>query len=85
MRAKIVLFTKSHFISPGRLLIWILKTFKLVKCTEDKKGMIICNNLTLINFILIYVGPLREPTLTSILIIIQVISLKINLQDKHIL
>jgi len=53
--------------------MWILKTFKLIKWQENEKGIVICNNLTLINFILIHVGPLKEPTLTSILMIIQVI------------
>lgn len=53
--------------------MWILKTFKLIKWQEDEKGIVTCNNLTLINFILINTGPLKEPTLTTILLIIQVI------------
>lgn len=46
--------------------------FKLIKWQEDGKGIITCNNLTLINFILINTGPLKEPTVTTILLIIQV-------------
>lgn len=60
------------FFTLGRLLMWILKTFKLVKLQEDRKGVVTCNNLTLINFILINTGPLKESTLTTILLIIQV-------------
>lgn len=52
--------------------MWILKTFKLIKLQEDRKGVVTCNNLTLINFILINTGPLKESTLTTILLIIQV-------------
>jgi len=63
---------KLHFILLGRLIMWILKTFNLIKWEEDMSGLVTCNNLTLINFVLINVGPLREPTLTSILLIIQV-------------
>jgi UDP-N-acetylglucosamine--dolichyl-phosphate N-acetylglucosaminephosphotransferase len=59
--------------------MWILKTFKLIKWQENEKGIVICNNLTLINFVLINVGPLREPTLTSILMIIQVIYIYIHI------
>jgi len=58
--------------------MWILKTFKLIKWQETEKGIVICNNLTLINFVLINVGPLKESTLTSILIIIQVIYIHIS-------
>ncbi|KAL6265298.1 hypothetical protein P5V15_002078 [Pogonomyrmex californicus] len=74
LEPSVTIFHKSELNALGRLLTWILKTFKLVKWQEDEKGIIICNNLTLINFILIHAGPMREPTLTSILLIIQVIS-----------
>ncbi|XP_011267077.1 UDP-N-acetylglucosamine--dolichyl-phosphate N-acetylglucosaminephosphotransferase [Camponotus floridanus] len=67
-------FNKSELNTIGKLLIWIFKMFKLIKWQEDGKGIITCNNLTLINFILINTGPLKEPTLTTILLIIQVIS-----------
>lgn len=72
VKMKITRIIISHFILLGKLLMWILKTFRLIKWQEDRKGTITCNNLTLINFILINLGPLREPTLTSILITIQV-------------
>lgn len=74
LEPSITVFYKSEINAIGRLLMWILKTFKLIKWQEDKKGFVTCNNLTLINFILINTGPLKESTLTTILLIIQVIS-----------
>lgn len=50
----------------------IFKTFKLVRWDEDKDGVVTCNNLTLINFVLINVGPTKEPNLTRTLLLIQV-------------
>lgn len=73
LEPSITAFRRSELNILGRLLIWILKTLKLIKWQEDKEGIMICNNLTLINFVLIKAGSLREPTLTSILLIIQVI------------
>lgn len=74
LEPSITVFNKTELNTIGKLLIWIFKMFKLIKWQEDGKGNIICNNLTLINFILINTGPLKEPTLTTILLIIQVIS-----------
>ncbi|KAM0729772.1 UDP-N-acetylglucosamine--dolichyl-phosphate N-acetylglucosaminephosphotransferase [Formica fusca] len=74
LEPSITVFNKSELNTIGKLLMWILKTFKLIKWQEDGKGIVTCNNLTLINFILINTGPLKEPTLSTILLIIQVIS-----------
>ncbi|XP_070156129.1 UDP-N-acetylglucosamine--dolichyl-phosphate N-acetylglucosaminephosphotransferase [Polyergus mexicanus] len=74
LEPSITTFNKSELNTIGKLLMWILKTFKLINWQEDGKGIVTCNNLTLINFILINTGPLKEPTLTTILLIIQVIS-----------
>lgn len=73
LEPSVTVFHKSELNIIGKLLMWILKTFKLINWQEDSKGIVTCNNLTLINFVLINVGPLREPTLTSILMLIQVI------------
>ncbi|KAH0948659.1 hypothetical protein HN011_002019 [Eciton burchellii] len=73
LEPSVTVFHRSDLNAIGRLLMWILKTFKLIKWQENEKGIVICNNLTLINFVLINVGPLREPTLTSILMIIQIV------------
>lgn len=52
--------------------MWVFRTFKVVQWREDSEGVVTCNNLTIINFVLITLGPLREPILTTILLIIQV-------------
>ncbi|KAL0101554.1 hypothetical protein PUN28_018995 [Cardiocondyla obscurior] len=74
LEPSVTVFQKSELNTLGKLLMWILKTFKLIKWQEDKRGVVTCNNLTLINFVLIKAGPLKEPTLTSILLIIQIVS-----------
>ncbi|XP_014486814.1 PREDICTED: UDP-N-acetylglucosamine--dolichyl-phosphate N-acetylglucosaminephosphotransferase [Dinoponera quadriceps] len=74
LEPSVTIFHKSELNVIGKLLLWILKTFRLVKWQEDGEGVVICNNLTLINFVLINIGPLREPTLTTILLMIQVAS-----------
>ncbi|XP_029166316.1 UDP-N-acetylglucosamine--dolichyl-phosphate N-acetylglucosaminephosphotransferase isoform X2 [Nylanderia fulva] len=74
LEPSITVFYKSELNTIGRLSMWILKTFKLIKWQENRKGFVTCNNLTLINFILINTGPLKESTLTTILLIIQIIS-----------
>ncbi|KAJ8669285.1 hypothetical protein QAD02_000544 [Eretmocerus hayati] len=56
----------------ARFIMRIFKTFKIVQWKEDSDGTITCNNLTIINFVLIMFGPMREPTLTTILLTIQV-------------
>lgn len=56
----------------GKLITWVFRKLGLVKWQEDKKGVVTCNNFTLINFVLIKVGPLKESTLTVILLLIQV-------------
>lgn len=39
---------------------------------EDEKDIVTCNNFTLINIVLIKTGPLKESTLTRILLFFQV-------------
>lgn len=54
----------------GKIIIRIFKMFKLIQWYE-KEDYVITNNLTLINLVLLYVGPLHEAKLTTILISIQ--------------
>lgn len=62
----------------GKLSMTALKVLHLVHweekkyCTNDKETYVECNNLTLINFVLIRNGPTHEATLTTILLAIQV-------------
>ncbi|XP_076377053.1 UDP-N-acetylglucosamine--dolichyl-phosphate N-acetylglucosaminephosphotransferase-like isoform X1 [Megalopta genalis] len=67
-------FNKNEIGFIGKIVMWIFTKLYLVKWKEDKRAIVTCNNFTLINFILIKVGPLKESTLTMILLLIQVFS-----------
>ncbi|XP_031848180.1 alg7 dolichyl-phosphate N-acetylglucosaminephosphotransferase [Nomia melanderi] len=67
-------FNKNDIGIIGKLVMWIFKKLHLVKWQEDKNGVVTCNNLTIINFVLTKAGPLKESTLTVILLLIQVFS-----------
>ncbi|XP_076231475.1 alg7 dolichyl-phosphate N-acetylglucosaminephosphotransferase [Calliopsis andreniformis] len=66
-------FNKKDIGVIGKLITWIFRKLSLVKWEEDKTGIVTCNNFTLINFILIKTGPMKESTLTIILLLIQVL------------
>lgn len=50
----------------------VFRALRLVNWQEDNDGTVTCNNLTLINFVIIMIGPTREEKLTKILLLIQV-------------
>lgn len=56
----------------GKLTVFVIKTFKVADY-EEKEDVIICNNLTIINFVLIHLGPTHERKLTVVLLCIQVL------------
>nr|CAD7427595.1 unnamed protein product [Timema monikensis] len=61
----------------GRFFIRVFKVLRIVHLKEgtgEKKEYVECNNLTLINFVLLWRGPTHEETLVQILLIIQVLS-----------
>lgn len=55
----------------GKFVVRIFRLFRLIQWNV-KDGLIVTNNFTLINLVLLYLGPLHEAKLTSILIGIQV-------------
>ncbi|XP_006614827.1 UDP-N-acetylglucosamine--dolichyl-phosphate N-acetylglucosaminephosphotransferase [Apis dorsata] len=67
-------FNKKDIGIIGKFIAWIFRKLNIIKWQEDDKGIITCNNLTLINYVLIRTGPMKEPTLTLILLLIQIIS-----------
>ncbi|CAK9809694.1 UDP-N-acetylglucosamine--dolichyl-phosphate N-acetylglucosaminephosphotransferase [Anthophora quadrimaculata] len=67
-------FNKKDIGFIGKLILWIFKKLYIIKWQEDKEGVITCNNFTLINFVLIKIGPMKESTLTMTLLLIQVVS-----------
>lgn len=76
--ASVTVFKKSELNVIGRFIMNVFRTFKIVKWEEDNDGVITCNNLTLINFVIIVNGPTKEPQLTMILLCIQVINGNLN-------
>lgn len=56
----------------GKIIIRTFRAFKLIQW-QEKEDVVITNNLTLINLVLFYLGPLHEAKLTTILIAIQVL------------
>lgn len=64
-------FKYSELNILGKIVISLFRMFKLIKW-QEKDGWVVTNNLTLINLVLLYCGPLHEAKLTSILIAIQI-------------
>jgi len=50
-----------------------LAILRIVRLYEHKDGTVECNNLTLINFVLIHTGPLREDSLVKLLLGLQAV------------
>lgn len=77
--ASVTKFKISDLNCLGKLSMAVFRILHLVHWEEkkdsnnDKETYIECNNLTLINFVLIWNGPTHEATLTKILLIIQVL------------
>ncbi|XP_067009960.2 UDP-N-acetylglucosamine--dolichyl-phosphate N-acetylglucosaminephosphotransferase [Anabrus simplex] len=70
------MFKTSDLNLLGRLCLTVLRTLRLIHWKEhikDKAVTVECNNLTLINFVLLFTGPVHEATLTKILLLIQVV------------
>ncbi|KAK0181559.1 hypothetical protein PV327_003832 [Microctonus hyperodae] len=68
----VTVFKKSELNGVARLIMTVFRSLKLVNWEEDNDGNVKCNNLTLINFVIIMIGPTREEKLTKILLIIQI-------------
>lgn len=74
----VVEFTKFKFTNEnkeklGRGMVWLLELLYLAKIKRDDKGdWIDCNNLTLINVILMWFGPMREERLVYAIASIQI-------------
>ncbi|XP_012266811.1 UDP-N-acetylglucosamine--dolichyl-phosphate N-acetylglucosaminephosphotransferase isoform X1 [Athalia rosae] len=76
----VTVFEKSDLTLLARLCMWVFRTLRIVNWKEDKQGVVTCNNLTLINYILLIIGPTSEPRLTMILIAVQVILISSKLE-----
>jgi len=67
----------------GKVVYKVFKTLRLVYIEEKKDGLIRMNNLTLINFTLYTLGPLREDWLTISLLIQQLIGSAIAFMIRY--
>ncbi|XP_050304100.1 UDP-N-acetylglucosamine--dolichyl-phosphate N-acetylglucosaminephosphotransferase [Anthonomus grandis grandis] len=56
----------------GKLAVNVFRTFKLIRW-EEKGGVVVTNNFTLINLVLLYCGPMHEARLTTVLLVIQML------------
>ncbi|KAK0081530.1 hypothetical protein PV325_012014 [Microctonus aethiopoides] len=68
----VTVFKKTELNRVARLIMTVFRSLKLVNWQEDSDGTVTCNNLTLINFVIIIIGPTREENLTKILLLIQI-------------
>ena len=69
-------FKESEVKQPGKLVLRAFECLRLIhlrRCEKDGENYVECNNLTLINFALKLFGPMREQTLTVLLLVFQVI------------
>ncbi|KAI8125055.1 UDP-N-acetylglucosamine--dolichyl-phosphate N-acetylglucosaminephosphotransferase [Lucilia cuprina] len=65
-------FNKNELNILGKIMVTILKTFKLITWQEMPDGRVITNNFTLINFVLVVFGPVHEKVVTQMLMAVQV-------------
>lgn len=71
MEASVASVSTAELSSLGLVILRVLSVLRLAQVKWGEK-VIEVNNLTLINFVLIWAGPLREDTLVMLLLVIQV-------------
>jgi UDP-N-acetylglucosamine--dolichyl-phosphate N-acetylglucosaminephosphotransferase len=69
----------------GRCILAIFHRLGLASITRDAKGNEYCNNLTLINLVLLWLGPLRENQLTWAILFIQMFCNGIGFFIRYVL
>jgi len=67
-------FNRSELGGAGRLVLRICEMFHLAKVeTGDAEGQVRMSNMTIINFVLFFFGPMHERRLTSVLLLLQLL------------
>lgn len=74
-------FSLSELPHVGRIFFELFQRLHLIKVIKRKGDHITCNNFTLINLMLLMFGPTYEETLTTRLLILQVLNFRF-LYDK---
>lgn len=65
-------FRENELNSIGKLLLFILKSLRLIKWERSEDGVTTCNNFTIINFFILLTGPVHEKKLNEFLLIFQI-------------
>lgn len=65
---------KEDELSPiGKLMFFVFKTLRIIKWEKNKDGITEINNLTIINFFILFTGPVHEKRLNEYLLIFQIL------------
>lgn len=65
-------FKEAELSVIGKLMFLTFKTLRLIKWEEGNDGIVTSNNFTLINFFILFTGPIHERTLNYYLLIFQI-------------
>lgn len=66
------IFREEELSLIGKLMFFIFKTLRIIRWEKNKDGVIEINNLTIINFFILFTGPVHEKRLNEYLLIFQV-------------
>lgn len=66
-------FRANELSAIGKMLFAIFSTLRIIKWEKSKDGIITSNNFTLINFFILFTGPIHEKTLNDYLLIFQIV------------
>ncbi|XP_019754175.2 UDP-N-acetylglucosamine--dolichyl-phosphate N-acetylglucosaminephosphotransferase [Dendroctonus ponderosae] len=70
MECSTTVFQYSELSVLGKIVISLFRVFRLIRW-EEKNGVVVTNNFTLINLVLLYFGPMHEAKLSTVLLGIQ--------------
>lgn len=66
-------FKESELNRLGKIMFQLFKTLRIITVKQSKDGLIECNNFTLINFFILFTGPIHEKKLTNYLLFFQIL------------
>lgn len=76
-------FKLSELNAIGKLCAKLFRTLRLIEWKETSDGVVTTNNFTLINFLIVLLGPVHEEKLTTRLIGIQILSTCVALVIRY--
>ncbi|XP_066257130.1 UDP-N-acetylglucosamine--dolichyl-phosphate N-acetylglucosaminephosphotransferase [Euwallacea similis] len=71
MECSTTVFKYAELSPLGKFTLNLFRVLKLIRW-EEKDGVVVTNNFTLINLVLLYLGPMHEAKLTTVLLAVQV-------------